>query len=262
MTPESTVHLLVGTPCYDGRVTMAYAYSLLKLQHACLERAIRLTVLLMSGDALITRARQNLVAHFLENPSATHLLFVDADIGFEPDQVFRLLDSGGSVTAAAYPLKRVDWALFSAAARAGLGHPQSEALSYVVELDVPECIGLGGRFVKVRYAGTGFLMIQRAALEKMMEHYSELRYAHEHRADDPLSGSKWRSAIFNCMTDEAGNYLSEDFSFCRRWTDLGGEIWLDLQSRLNHVGMMTFEGDFATHFERRRKIREAVQNPE
>jgi hypothetical protein len=250
--PESSTHLVIGTPCYGGQVTTAYVGSLLKLQHACLRRGgIDLTVLLQAGDALITRARQNLVAHFLENAAATHLLFIDADIGFEPGQVFHLLDCDADMTAAVYPTKRVDWARFTALAQAGRGHPESEALSYALELEAPERIALRGRFVKARYAGTGFLMIRRAALVAMIEHYPGLRYTHEHQTDDPLRGSPWRCALFNCMIDEStGNYLSEDFSFCRRWTDMGGEIWVDLQSRLNHVGSMTFLGDYATRFDK------------
>jgi hypothetical protein len=249
---ESRIHLVIGTPCYGGQVTTAYATSLLKLQQACLRRgATDLTVMMQAGDALITRARQNLVAHFLENAPATHLLFVDADIGFEPDQVFRLLDCDADITAAVYPTKRIDWAKFSSMAQAGRSHPESEALSYVLELEAPGRLALRGRFVKARYAGTGFLMIRRAALVAMIEHYPELRYQREHQIDDPLRGSQWRSALFNCMIEEAtGNYMSEDFSFCRRWTDMGGEIWVDLESRLTHVGSIAFVGDYATRFDK------------
>jgi hypothetical protein len=73
-----------------------------------------------------------------------------------------------------------------------------------------------------------------------------LRYTHEHGASDAPFGSPWRSALFNCMIDKAtGFYLSEDFSFCRRWTDMGGEIWVDYTSRLNHVGLMVYRGNMA-----------------
>jgi hypothetical protein len=89
-------------------------------------------------------------------------------------------------------------------------------------------------------------MIRRSVLEAMIEHYPELRYTHEHRGNDPLVGSPWRSALFNCMIDKVtGFYLSEDFSFCRRWTDMGGEIWVDYTSRLNHVGLMVYRGNMA-----------------
>ena len=249
---EARTHLVIGTPCYGGQVSTAYAGSLLKLQQACLRRpATDFTVLMQAGDALIPRARQNLVAHFLENPATTHLLFVDADIGFEPEQVFRLLDFDDAMTAAVYPTKRIDWARYAAMARSGRPHPESEALSYVIELGAPEQLALRGRFVKAAAVGTGFLMIRRAALIAMIEHYPELRYQREHQSDDPLRGSQWRSALFNCMIDPStGHYMSEDFSFCRRWTGMGGEIWVDLESRLNHTGPVTFVGDYSARFDK------------
>ncbi len=104
-------------------------------------------------------------------------------------------------------------------------------------------------FAKVRFAGTGFLMIKRSVIERMVEKYPELKYSRENRAEDTLRNSPWRVALFNCMIDpETGVYLSEDFSFCRRWTEMGGEIWADLQSRLTHTGSMTFSGDASTQF--------------
>jgi len=104
-------------------------------------------------------------------------------------------------------------------------------------------------FAKVRFAGTGFLMMKRDVIVKMAGHYPELKYSRENRAEDTLKNSPWRFALFNCMIDQTtGIYLSEDFSFCRRWTDMGGEIWADLQSRLTHTGPISLAGDAATQF--------------
>src|SRR3982074_3025450 len=104
------IHLVVATPCFGGQVSSIYAGSIFQLQRAVRSRSeIDLTVLMRDGDALITRARANLVTLFLNNPAATHLLFVDADIGFAPDQVFRLIESGADVVAGVYPIKRINW---------------------------------------------------------------------------------------------------------------------------------------------------------
>ena len=247
---ETRTHLVVATPCYGGQVTSLYATSLLRLQLACQKRGkVDLDVLLGSGDALITRARQNLVAHFLSNEKATHLLFIDADIEFSPEQVFRFLDFGADVAAGLYPTKKIDWDKVAAAAKAGRKPLEPTALSYVMEFEDPSRITVKEGFAKVRYAGTGFLMIRRKALTDMIDRYPELRYEKEHQAQDPLKGSPWRSALFNCLVDQAtGTYLSEDYSFCRRWTDMGGESWADLQSRLTHLGTLAFQGDAATQF--------------
>src|SRR6195952_103613 len=107
---DEQFHLVVATPCFGGQVSTVYASSIFGLQRAVRTKPnIDLKVLMRDGDALITRARANLVTMFLDDPSATHFLFVDADIGFTPDQVFRLIESGADVVAGAYPIKRVNW---------------------------------------------------------------------------------------------------------------------------------------------------------
>lgn len=245
-TPSPHYSVTIGTPCFGGQVSSLYAVSLLKLQKAFADRGWSVGFLLQAGDALVTRARQTILAHFLDDPNATHLLFIDADIGFESEQVFRLLEFGADFTAAAYPAKQINWELMADAVRAGRTPLESATLSYVVEREASKDLVTRQGFVRSRYAGTGFLMIRRSALEAMIEHYPELRYTHEHGAAGPLTGSRWRSALFNCMLDEAtGFYLSEDYSFCRRWTDMGGEIWVDYMSRVNHVGVMVFRGNMA-----------------
>ncbi len=85
----------------------------------------------------------------------------------------------------------------------------------------------------------------------MMEKYPELNYTGGFIASDPLARSPYRYAFFNCILDEkTGTYLSEDASFSKRWTDMGGEIWADLDSRLQHVGPVNFHGDFSTQFKK------------
>ncbi len=241
--------LIVATPCFGGQVTSQYAASLLALQNAAASRGIGFRVLMLGGDALITRARANLVAHFLDDPGATHLLFIDADIGFSPDQVFRLIDFDAPVSAAAYPIKRIDWPKLAATLAEKRAKPESAALHYVAEFMPPDRIAVRDGFATVRYAGTGFLMIQRAALDQMIAAYPALRFQAQHGGPDPLARSPHRSALFECLIDpETGIYLSEDFSFCRRWTDLGGVVWLDLGSCLDHVGPIVFQGNLATQF--------------
>jgi hypothetical protein len=206
--------------------------------------------MMRDGDALITRARANLVTLFLDNPSATHLLFVDADIGFDPDQVFRLIESGADVVAGVYPIKRVNWDKAKRMLESNWPSMPSAALDYVLEIDDPDHVVAVNGFTRVRFAGTGFLMIRRHVLETMCRHpaYAALQFFGEHSHDE-LAGSPNRFALFECMIDaKTGTYLSEDFAFCRRWTDIGGEIWADLQSHLDHVGPSVFHGDVSSQF--------------
>ncbi|SDJ75940.1 MULTISPECIES: hypothetical protein [Bradyrhizobium] len=245
------VHLVVATPCFGGQVSSIYASSIFQLQRVLRSKTnIDLKVLLRDGDALITRARANLMTMFLDDPAATHFLFVDADIGFTPDQVFRLIESGADVVAGLYPIKRINWDKAKRMLESNRPNVASSALDYVLEIDDPEQVVVVNGFTRVRYAGTGFLMIRRHVFERMCEHpaYAPLQFFREHSVD-ALAGSPNRFALFECMIDPAtGTYLSEDFAFCKRWTDIGGEIWADLESRLDHVGPSVFRGDVSSQF--------------
>lgn len=245
------MQLVIATPCFGGQVSSIYASSIFALQRAVQGMSnLDLKVQLRDGDALITRARANLVAMFLDDPAATHLLFVDADIGFTPEQVFRLIECGADVVAGVYPIKRVNWDKAKRAIEVGRSNVPAAALDYVLEIADPDRIVVVNGFTRVRYAGTGFLMIRRHVLEAMCRHpdYAALQFFREH-SHDQLATSLNRFALFECMIDSAtGTYLSEDFAFCRRWTDIGGEIWADIQSSLDHVGPSVFHGDIATQF--------------
>jgi hypothetical protein len=247
-TPQSPINLVVATPCFGGQISVAYAASLFKLQ-AFMRRygEVNLSVRFKDGDALITRARASLIAQFLDDPGATHLLFIDADIGFEPEQVLRLIQCGAEMCAAVYPIKLIDWERVKSTIETARPNPAAAALRYVFEVDDANAVTERSGFVRVRYAGTGFLMIRRAALEKMRARYPQLQYKRDHSLD-AATASDNRFALFECMIAEDGTYLSEDFAFCKRWTDMGGEIWADLNSRLNHVGPMTFRGDLSSQF--------------
>jgi len=242
------VNLVIATPCFGGQISVLYAASLFKLQSVVRSYSdVSLKILFKDGDALITRARASLISQFLDDPTATHLLFVDADIGFEPEQVLRLIECGADMCAAVYPIKRIDWDRVRTAIESARQNPAAAAMQYVFEVENPNAVIAKGGFVKVRYSGTGFLMIKRAALERMCALYPQLRYRRDHSLD-AASPSENRFALFENMIAEDGTYLSEDFAFCKRWTDIGGEIWADLNSKLNHVGPMTFRGELASQF--------------
>lgn len=243
------VNLVVATPCFGGQISAVYALSLLKLQARIRAyRDFNIKVLMKDGDALITRARASLLSQFLDDASATHLLFIDADIGFEPEQVLRLVECGADMCAAVYPIKRIDWQQMKNALESAQPNPAA-SLHYAFEVENPNAVIANSGFIKVRYAGTGFLMIRRAALERMCAHYPQLRYKRDHSIDAAIASDN-RFALFECMIGEDGTYLSEDFAFCKRWSDMGGEIWADLSSRLHHIGPMTFCGDLASRFAR------------
>ena len=241
--------IVVGTPCFGGLVSQDYTMSLLNLQSAAAQQGFDVAVVLLGNDALITRGRSAIAAKFLDNPATTHLLFVDADITFSVEQVARLLKFDKDFVAGLYPAKVIDWAQL--AQRFGRsGEALDEAgLSYVGAL----CEGAEAKrennFATGTYAGTGFQLIKRGVFERMIKAYPETKYKALHAFPRPAQPSDNLYALFDCMIDqETGVYLSEDFAFCRRWRAIGGEIWLDLDSRLNHTGPYTYRGNTAPRY--------------
>jgi hypothetical protein len=235
-------YIYLAIPCYGGQLTLHFVSSLLKLQDACRARGIGLHIDMMGGEALITRGRSRLAAHFLAHPEATHILYIDADIGFQPENVFRLLDAKKDVIAAVCPLKQIDWEKARAAAIKGVDDLQAASIGYVVRfLPTPDnSVEVENGIAKVAYGGTGFLMISREAMQRLFDAHPELRAKMRDMAD---AAAPEAVMVFDTMIEpETGQYLSEDYAFCRRWRELGGEIWADVEARLIHVGHMAYTG--------------------
>ena len=238
-------HIKIATPCYGGLVTQLYMLSVVRLMQEGPGLGFDVGLSLLGGDALVSRARATLVADFMDSPEATHLLFIDADISFAPEQVKRLLDADKDFAAAFYPMKLVDWARLPQRCVEGESL-QTAGLSYVGTLCQGEALKVEGRFATAVYAGGGFQLVRRAAIQRMFEAYPETRFTATHAYPAPPAASANLHALFESMVDgQTGVYVSEDYAFCRRWRNLGGEIWLDLDSRLTHTGPQNFAGDFA-----------------
>jgi hypothetical protein len=217
-------HIVVATPCYSG-VTAPYMISVMRLGDACRERGIGFSCHLLPGVALITLARAKIITDFLAMPSATHLLSVDADIGFEPQQAFRLLAFDVDFAAAAYPVKDAE-----------------APRKYVVKWPSTGALDAKRGFAKIPAIGAGFMLLKRAAIVKLCDAYPELAFS---RLDE--DGSITGHALYDTFISPEGGYIGEDYAFCHRWTALGGEIWLDLNSKLSHTGTCTFNGDLRAH---------------
>jgi len=241
---------LILTPCYGGMVTSEYASSALKLTAAMIAAGIKARISLWPGASLITRARNEALVQFLSSPSLTHVIWIDADVGFEPDAVFRLLLADKDVIAGAYPQKRF-WAVPndvsekltpSERAAAQLRYPVngSRPDGSMLPLDVD-----GDGLLEVAEAPTGFMCIKRGVLERMIEAYPNLKYVPDGPPNPAKEAHCYR--FFDVMVEpETNRYLSEDFAFCRRWRDIGGAVFIDSTARLRHVGTHVYHGDFGT----------------
>lgn len=248
--------IFIATPCFGGMVSQTYLLSVVRLMNYARTTKFDLTLSVLGYDAMISRARSTLVATFLDNPAATHLLFIDADIGFEPQQVGRLLNFDKEFTGALYPLKLIDWEFISKSSIEDGENLRGAALTYVGSFCPDAERKHDGDFATGTYVGGGFQMIRRSAIEKMIAAYPHTRFRRAQTL--PKSGSRDETqspslfALFDPIIDpKTGDYLSEDYSFCLRWRQIGGEIWIDAASKLTHTGLYDFVGDYAALLHRK-----------
>ena len=235
--------LLIGTPCYNGTVTIQYMSSMLRLQHILAQEGTAFSHATTASESLITRARNFIVSQFLDGPQFTHLLFIDADIGFDPSIVRRYLKADKDIVAGIYPIKHLD-----PEAIRGLpsGRSIATTLKYATKLDETERPDADG-FSKAEYAATGFMLIKRNVLEQMAAAHPELKY--ERSFSKGGRGANLYALFDTSLDREKGLYLPEDYTFCNRWRAMGGEIWVDVRSKFTHVGTFEYHGDFAAHMD-------------
>ena len=247
MESKATAPLIfVATPCFGGQVTTGYMMSVLKLMQYTDTHGFSISLNLLGRDSLITRSRNTLVSAFLAMKEATHLMFIDSDLAFEPELVHRMLVFNQDVVAGMYPAKAYRWdAPPALIAREPLN---TAMLQYVGKFCEGAELERIGPFATGVYCATGFMLVKRKVIERMIEAYPECAYASDH-VYTPAENKRMHHALFECMIDsETKEYLSEDFGFCRRWRALGGKIWLDVEGALTHTGPYDFVGNPALRF--------------
>jgi hypothetical protein len=229
--------LYIATPCFGSMLHAGYVTSLLLTCNELARTGVHHLSAFLPAS-LITRARNTLAAQFMASES-THLLFIDADIKWEPDAVMRLLVATChpeiEVAAGVYPKK---------------GFPLEFAMNFALTPDriVNEHPDTG--YLEIRDAPTGFLMIRRSALERMMTAYPERKCCF--RDDAPAGERAFEYALFDCLIDDDGRYLSEDYGFSRLWQRIGGKVWMDPEINLSHFGQHEYRGEIASVLERHR----------
>jgi len=254
MLPASelaNIRPLFITPCHSGSVTCSYANSVIQLTAEMVRRNMNSGFDIAFGGSLVTRARNEALVRFFVETSFTHVFWIDSDVGFQAESVFRLLLADRDVVAGAYPLKGFHPITLETAARLAPQDRNAAHLRFPVNGGLPDgtmiplVVDEEG-FLEVTEAPTGFMAIKRGVLDRMRQSYPELRYTPDGPPDPDRARHCFR--FFDSMIEpETNRFLSEDYAFCRRWRDIGGKVHVDVTAKLSHVSnSFVFQGDFAT----------------
>ena len=217
------IGVMIATPAYDGKVCAGYASSLAQTAAGFAQEEIPFRISILPNLALLSHARNQLVAEFMAWSPGTHLLLADSDIQWQPDDVLTLLHHNCDVVAGIYQSRHGSQNFEMQMPRDSSGRPLQPLW--------PNDTGL----IEIAACGLGFVCIKVEVFKKMFAAYPELKItAPEFRGP----AAAFHYDLFRLVDSE---YLGEDFSFCRRWRAIGGKIFCDPQIRLRHHGQRVYD---------------------
>ena len=254
---DHNVRLYLGMPMYGGMLGENTLHGVLGLQAWTTRNSVGMKLQTMGNESLITRARNTIVSMFLDDKDyiGTHLLFIDADIGFVPKNIERLIRADKDIVCGIYPRKCIHWDKIRGVLKENPNISNEEleyrSLGYNLNFVDPKNIRIEEGFCEVMEAATGMMLIKRDVFDKMKKAYPERKY----NSDQIVNGQQWRSD--NCYDlfgvgkidwDKEERYLSEDYYFSRLWSNIQGKIYADVSAPLTHQGNMHFKGHVGAIF--------------
>lgn len=220
--------VMIGTPCYDGRIDVWYANSLMTTVKISKEKGVEITPMWVSFDALIQRARNDTVQIALEM-GMDDLIWIDSDIEWNPEWFYKLLEYPEDIVGGTYRKK---------------GDIEQYVLRQTKKRPINQQTGL----VEVDGLGTGFVKMSRASLQWLWDNSPE--YV------DPKDG-KERRMIFDVVI-ENGDMVSEDIHMFNTLTRGGFKVYMDTAMTCNHIGPYKFKGDFMKWYNGVEKVKPAL----
>ncbi|QIG65678.1 putative glycosyltransferase [Ochrobactrum phage vB_OspM_OC] len=244
--------LFIATPAYGGSCNVNFAKSLLEITIIATKYQIPMKVHFIANESLITRARSYCCDEF-KRSGMTHMLFIDADIEFNPLYVFYLMQlsetgSDYDILAATYPKKNIAWERVKAAVDRGYADENPNVLEHYAGDYVFNPLKTGSfkmvEPMEVAETGTGFMLFRKELLDDFDQAYPELLFKPDHVRDDNFNGSRDIMLYFQAEIDpESRRYLSEDYFFCQKARKLGKKVWILPFMNLNHIGTYVFKGN-------------------
>jgi len=236
--------LFIATPMYGGVGHIGYIASLLKLTELLRNNGILYKLRMLPSESLITRGRNKLCHMFLQDKDATHLLFIDADIAFQAEDILHILNLNKDLIGLPYAIKDIKWDQIGKTLLQGNYHPDElkKASQHIVfnvhkEEDLTK---INNGLLNAKEIGTGLMLIKRDVLYKIMEAEPDL-----YSIDYSVSECPKVYHFFDTLIDDDKRFLSEDYAFCKRWKRIGGDVFLYVPVKTIHFGNHPFEYNYS-----------------
>jgi len=209
--------VMIGLPCMGGNISEKTTIGLFNLAKAFARNDIHHGLLTLSNSSLITQARSRVANFFINNTEHEYLFFLDSDIGFDAQDVLKLLSHQVPIVSGAYPMKIL---------------PER----YCVDIVQPE--ERQGDLVKINGNGMGFVLIHRQVFVDIAKQYPGLKYVpSDYNSETPHTTKELNNSYHYFAEQKCQNgFMSEDKSFFYRAKQVGYDAWLDPSIKLNHTG--------------------------
>ena len=230
---HAKVSILAAIPAYGG-VEGTCVTSIVQLQAEAAKRGIIVGLSIVNGCSYVPHARTQLLSALLEG-DWTHVLMLDSDVEFRAGTVLEMLDKNRDFVVAPVPIREVQWEWIELARERGLEPLKDFGCRFNIQF-ASEQIVVEDDLIRVCYAGVAFALIKRSAIQRMVDHYTDVAYE--------LGKNTFHGLFHPLIVDR--RMLPEDYAFCWRWTNLGGEIWLYPNAPVCHTGPARFAGNLAS----------------
>jgi len=251
------MNILIAIPCYGGNVSNLTFHSILNTLRWLNDQGHNIRVETLPTESLINRARNKFVTKFLDNKefNGTHLLFIDADIGFTIDNLKRIIEFNKEVVTCTYPVKGFYWQQLLDRIKKNTNIDEKLMRDYLLQFNVnlyPNTEFRNG-FARVKESATGFMMIKRNVFTTIIDKFPNLKYKPDLRTGIENSQNAFDFFPVGIYREKDGvnRFLSEDYYFCRLWEECGGEIWTDLSTPITHLGSTEYHGSFISQLNKK-----------
>jgi hypothetical protein len=257
---NNKVRLYILTPCFNGLCYSTYVQSLMNTLILFNNLNIELRIKFCKNDSLVSRARNNLIAEAMFDEESTHFMFIDNDITWSPVDILKLIMDDKDIIGGVYPLKHYNWDNLLLPIEnsnfineikkrkessqlkdvmSDLDYLKHNMLKYNIN-HLNNVLNVTENVAKVKHVATGFMLIKRNVIEKMIKAFPSTKYN-----DDigylSQEQNKYAYALFDCGVED-NHYMSEDWLFCHRWTKMGGDIYINISINLLHTGIEEYNG--------------------